>query len=83
MWDLVFSFLRTGLQVGGTWIATTYALTCADLPAGTVCDDDEVGKAIAGMILVAGTTIWMVVSRILQKKKYDKAVAAPAGETGL
>jgi hypothetical protein len=83
MWDLVFSFLRTGLQMGGTWIATKYALTCADLPVGTVCESGDVGGAIAGMLAATGATIWMVASRIMQKKKYDKAVAAPAGETGL
>jgi hypothetical protein len=83
MSDLIFSLLRTALQVAGTWIATTYSLTCADLPAGTACEAGDVGGAIAGLVLLGGATIWTVVSRVLQKKKYEKAVAAPAGETGL
>jgi hypothetical protein len=66
--------------MSGTWIATKYTLTCADLPSGVICESGDVGGAIAGMVLATGATIWMVVSRVNQKKKLQKAIDAPAGQ---
>lgn len=77
---LIGSSMRSILKILGTWLAARYAMTCADLPAGTPCTAGNEGEAIAGVLLIAGGLVASAVSSEIKKRKLEKAIAAPAGQ---
>ncbi len=74
------SFARQLLTVLGGMLVAKFSISCADLPASTPCNPADVGAAVGGLLLVAGSYLWSLIQKKIAARKLAKAVAAPAGQ---